>query len=113
MAKPTLVVVTDDPGTLTAATQALERRFVADYQVVAADAPAAALTALGQAALDAIARSSMAALDKPWASRHPHRHWRRRRADPLRPPPILRCQRIWLGVIVLLADDRLKRLPAS
>jgi len=49
MAKPTLVVVTDDPGTLTAATQALERRFGADYQVVAADAPAAALTALGQA----------------------------------------------------------------
>jgi len=49
MAKPTLVVVTDDPGTLTAATQAIERRFGADYQVVAADAPAAALTALGQA----------------------------------------------------------------
>ena len=49
MAKPTLVVVTDDPGTLTAATQALERRFGADYQVVAADAPAAALTALRQA----------------------------------------------------------------
>jgi thioredoxin reductase (NADPH) len=49
MAKPTLVVVTDDPGTLTAATQALERRFGADDQVVAADAPAAALTALGQA----------------------------------------------------------------
>jgi hypothetical protein len=33
--------------------------------------------------------SSMAALDKPSASRHPHRHSRRRCADPLRPPPFL------------------------
>ena len=33
--------------------------------------------------------SSMAALDKPWASRHPHRHSRRRCTDPLRPPSFL------------------------
>jgi hypothetical protein len=32
----------------------------------------------------------MAALDNPWASRHHHRSWRRRCADPLRPPPVLR-----------------------
>src|SRR5215213_626932 len=34
--------------------------------------------------------SSTVVLDKPWASRHPHRHWRRRCPDPLRPPAILR-----------------------
>src|SRR4029453_4690590 len=34
--------------------------------------------------------SSMAALDKPWASRHPHRPSRRRCTDPLRPRTILR-----------------------
>jgi Homeodomain-like domain len=34
--------------------------------------------------------SSTATLDKPWALRHPHRSWRRRCADPLRPPPYLR-----------------------
>jgi hypothetical protein len=38
--------------------------------------------------------SSMAALDKPWASRHPHKHSRRRCPDPLRPPPILRQRRL-------------------
>ena len=34
--------------------------------------------------------NATAALDKPSTSRHPHRSWRRRCADPLRPPPILR-----------------------
>ena len=34
--------------------------------------------------------SSTAALDKPWASRHHHRHSQRRCADPLRPPAFLR-----------------------
>ena len=34
--------------------------------------------------------SSTAALDKPWGSRHPQRSWRRRCADPLRPPGFLR-----------------------
>jgi IS30 family transposase len=32
--------------------------------------------------------NSTVALDKPSASRHPHRHSRRRYADPLRPPPV-------------------------
>jgi hypothetical protein len=34
--------------------------------------------------------SSTAALDKPSASRHPHRSWRRRCPDPLRPPALVR-----------------------
>jgi transposase, IS30 family len=34
--------------------------------------------------------NSTAALDKPWASRHHHRHSRRRCPDPLRPPPFVR-----------------------
>ena len=34
--------------------------------------------------------SSTVALDKPSTSRHPHRLWRRRCADPLRPPTFLR-----------------------
>jgi hypothetical protein len=37
-----------------------------------------------QTALDAMPPSSTAALDKPWASRHPHRHSRRRCTDPMR-----------------------------
>ena len=36
---------------------------------------------------------SMAALDKPLASRHPHRHSRRRCTNPLRPPPFVRHRR--------------------
>jgi GAF domain-containing protein len=32
--------------------------------------------------------NSTAALDKPWASRHPHRHSRRRCADPMRPSSV-------------------------
>jgi IS30 family transposase len=39
--------------------------------------------------LDASPPSSTAALDKPWASRHHHKSWRRRCPDPLRPPPFL------------------------
>jgi IS30 family transposase len=39
--------------------------------------------------------SSTAALDRRSVSGHPHRHWRRRCADPLRPPPILRCLDWW------------------
>ena len=42
-----------------------------------------------QAALDAIAAELNGRLDKPSASRHPHRHSRRRCADPLRPPSFL------------------------
>ena len=34
--------------------------------------------------------SSTAALDRSSASRHPHAYWRRRCADPLRPPGLLR-----------------------
>jgi DNA-binding CsgD family transcriptional regulator len=34
--------------------------------------------------------SSTVVLDKPWAFRHPYRSWRRRCADPLRPPSFLR-----------------------
>jgi IS30 family transposase len=48
------------------------------------------LRQLDQAALDAIRPSSTAALDKPSGFRHPHRSWRRRCPDPLRPLPILR-----------------------
>jgi hypothetical protein len=39
--------------------------------------------------------SSTAGLDKPWASRHPHRSLRRRCTDPLRPPPFLRRLDWW------------------
>jgi thioredoxin reductase (NADPH) len=48
MAKPALMVVNGDPDTLAALEQALQRRFGADYQVVAAAAPAAALATLGR-----------------------------------------------------------------
>jgi thioredoxin reductase (NADPH) len=48
VARPALTVVLDDPGALAVATRALERRFGADYQVVAADTPATALDALGR-----------------------------------------------------------------
>jgi len=48
MAKPALVVASDDSGTRKALDQALRRRYGADYQVIATDAPAAALAALGQ-----------------------------------------------------------------
>jgi len=46
MARPALVVVNGNPGTLTALEQALRRRYGADYQVLAVAAPAAALAAL-------------------------------------------------------------------
>jgi thioredoxin reductase (NADPH) len=48
VAKPALVLVHGDPGTLAALERALRRRFAADYQIVAAGAPAAALEALGR-----------------------------------------------------------------
>jgi thioredoxin reductase (NADPH) len=48
MARPALVVVYDDPGTLAALEQALQMRFGADYQILAAAAPAAALDSLGR-----------------------------------------------------------------
>jgi hypothetical protein len=47
MAKPVLVVVHRDRETLVALERDLGRRFGADYQVLAADTPAAALDALG------------------------------------------------------------------
>ena len=47
MAKPVLVVVHHDRETLAALERDLSRRFGADYQVLAADTPAAALAALG------------------------------------------------------------------
>ena len=71
------------------------------------------LRQLDQAELDAVAAELNGRPRQTLGFRHPHRHSPRRCDDPLRPPTILRCQRIWLGVIVLLADDRLKRLPAS
>jgi transposase, IS30 family len=43
------------------------------------------LRRLDQTALDAIAAELHGRLDKPSASGHPHRSWRRRCADPLRP----------------------------
>ena len=49
MAKPALVVVDGDRDTLAVLDRALQRRFGSDYQVLAAETPAAALTALGQA----------------------------------------------------------------
>jgi IS30 family transposase len=42
-----------------------------------------------QAALDAIAAELNARPRQPSAFRHPHRSWRRRCVDPLRPPPYL------------------------
>jgi thioredoxin reductase (NADPH) len=48
MAKPALVVVHDDRDVLAALEQALQRRFGADYQILAIDGPAAALAALGR-----------------------------------------------------------------
>jgi thioredoxin reductase (NADPH) len=48
MARPALVVVYDDQQRLAALDQALLRRFGADYQVLAAAAPAAALDTLRQ-----------------------------------------------------------------
>jgi thioredoxin reductase (NADPH) len=48
MAKPALVVVHGDQDTLAALEQALQRRFRTDYQIVAADTPAAALDTLGR-----------------------------------------------------------------
>src|SRR5262249_14071208 len=48
MARPALVVVSGNPGTLTALEQELRRRYGADYQVLAVAAPAAALAALEQ-----------------------------------------------------------------
>jgi thioredoxin reductase (NADPH) len=48
MAKPALVVVHDDRDVLAALEQALQRRFGADYRILAIDAPAAALAALGR-----------------------------------------------------------------
>jgi IS30 family transposase len=41
-----------------------------------------------QAALDAIAAELNGRPRQPWASRHPHRHWRRRCTDPMRPPNV-------------------------
>jgi thioredoxin reductase (NADPH) len=46
MAKPLLIVVHHDPATLAALERDLARRFGADYQVLAADTPAATLDAL-------------------------------------------------------------------
>jgi thioredoxin reductase (NADPH) len=48
MAKPALVAVYDDPEVLAALDQALQRRFGADYQILAAATPAAALDTLGR-----------------------------------------------------------------
>ncbi len=48
MTRPALVVVYDDREVLAALEQALLRRFGADYQIVAADTPAAALDVLGR-----------------------------------------------------------------
>jgi thioredoxin reductase (NADPH) len=48
MAKPALVVVHGDQDTLAALERALQRRFRTDYQIVAADTPAAALDTLGR-----------------------------------------------------------------
>jgi hypothetical protein len=48
MARPALVVVYDDREVLAALEQALLRRFGADYQIVAADTPAAGLDVLGR-----------------------------------------------------------------
>jgi IS30 family transposase len=52
-----------------------------------------------QDALDAIAAELNDRLDKPSASRHPHKSWRRRCPDPLRPPSVLR-QRCFLAINV-------------
>ena len=48
MTRPALVVVYDDPEVLAALEQALLRRFGADYQIIAADTPVAALDVLGR-----------------------------------------------------------------
>jgi thioredoxin reductase (NADPH) len=48
VAKPALVAVHGNPRMLAALEQALRRRFGFDYQIVAADAPAAALEVLGR-----------------------------------------------------------------
>jgi hypothetical protein len=59
--------------------------------------------------------SSTVALDKPWASRHPHRSWRRRCADPLRPPGFLR--QLMAAELVADADgdgqQRWRTLPTA
>jgi hypothetical protein len=48
MAKPALVVVYEDREVLAALDQALQSRFGADYQVLAATTPVAALDTLGR-----------------------------------------------------------------
>jgi hypothetical protein len=49
--------------------------------------------------------SSTAALDKPWASRHHHRHSQRRCADPLRPPAIPRPTVAFQHAGIVLAEN--------
>ena len=48
------------------------------------------LRQLTQDRLDAIAAELNGRPRQPWASRHPHRHSRRRCPDPMRPPTVLR-----------------------
>jgi thioredoxin reductase (NADPH) len=48
MARPALVAVYDDPEVLTALKRALQARFGADYQILAATTPVAALDTLGR-----------------------------------------------------------------
>jgi IS30 family transposase len=52
------------------------------------------LRRFNQADLDRIAAELNGRLDRFWASRHPSAYWRRRCADPLRPPSILRQRRL-------------------
>src|SRR5947207_15905809 len=71
------------PGGMTGRFERFDARPGATYRMVLSYSDASG--APGKASMGS-PPSSTAALDKPSASRHPHRHWRRRCADPLRPP---------------------------